>query len=883
MPTPNYCNTNHILIGLGGTGGRILREFKMRMFEEFPDPDMRKRLPVSLLYVDSTKEMIPKDGRPRANFRMMGQDASFTYEEFLFIGNGDEATRQKRHVGRQFFASNAIAFVNALRNAYVRCEKISGNSHLNIHIFAGLAGGTGSGSIIDAIVQTRKSFPDAFINVYAMIPERHLPNLNMDTGYYYANGYAALNELNALQVGRYKPIDITGTGEPADVWSERINGVANAITLYSNTNENGLELNSFQELPKAVSDYVFSFVFLLNPQNDVCEDFIRRYKFESEYTVEYDELADMADENQWRSIARTKKVNTFGVKRVMYPELLVLKHITYTIGKSALLQFMFNNWCEGVGYIDEEVGKALHTLYFDDHNIRRWMLDDDHLTLNKKIMDADKDHQDIKSYWRYISLTYANDQTVVKADCPLNELDSLLGAVFSKHFRGVGVEAYYAGKQKSIVDMAREIRHKIENELYEKWKDGDVSIVELLKVSELLIEKVTDIRQHIEDEIAKNGEDIDAIDSDCKANVAEWNNLNIFQKRLFTKGNRIYARHQTDLADLYAARTMTVAWQFAKSLALKLLNEVQKMDADICAFSETIHRAIDQTEWLISEHRKVNKGIEDMRGPIVEVSNEEAVRRFEEELIRNKMEMPVIAAKMRQFILSQSTFYSFSRLADYVSSDDIHDVFDIELSKIVRQKQDEIPISEKRVLGINILSQLQQMLQTDEDIDTFANKLLRENGAFLNLDHNEVNRYVRNNEGDLSPSNPVSINRKCIYVSIPKPQTESQEVFAEKLEQALYRSFVPGIYVTTLSIDMTSPYESELSISTINYLFPMRCIEGLRTYKERYERMQSTEGANDDLPSLFVVENAEEIIRERQSLKPQAPFDPLLPPPPPIA
>lgn len=33
----NLCNGNHILVGLGGTGGKILRAFKMRMFEEFPD------------------------------------------------------------------------------------------------------------------------------------------------------------------------------------------------------------------------------------------------------------------------------------------------------------------------------------------------------------------------------------------------------------------------------------------------------------------------------------------------------------------------------------------------------------------------------------------------------------------------------------------------------------------------------------------------------------------------------------------------------------------------------------------------------------------------------------------------------------------------------
>ena len=42
----------------------VLKEFKMRMFEEFPTSEERNRLPVALLYVDSTDEMMPKDGTP---------------------------------------------------------------------------------------------------------------------------------------------------------------------------------------------------------------------------------------------------------------------------------------------------------------------------------------------------------------------------------------------------------------------------------------------------------------------------------------------------------------------------------------------------------------------------------------------------------------------------------------------------------------------------------------------------------------------------------------------------------------------------------------------------------------------------------------------------
>ena len=218
----SFCDANHILVGLGGTGGKILREFKMRMFEEFPDSSVRGKQPVQLLYVDSSDEMMPKDGKPRADFRVMGQDASFSEREFLYIkavdvehildhinnyptvkgivdnvsavkeaiGSLGAAAGQKRRAGRLLFAANAVAYINALKDAYARCEIISGSAEKTfIHIFAGLCGGTGSGSIIDAIVQTRKTFPDANISVYAMMPEKNLPKSNMDQGRYYQNGW----------------------------------------------------------------------------------------------------------------------------------------------------------------------------------------------------------------------------------------------------------------------------------------------------------------------------------------------------------------------------------------------------------------------------------------------------------------------------------------------------------------------------------------------------------------------------------------------------------------------------------------------------------------------------------------------------------------------
>ena len=37
-------NPNYLLIGLGGTGGKILKEFKKRLFREHPDDTERAKL-----------------------------------------------------------------------------------------------------------------------------------------------------------------------------------------------------------------------------------------------------------------------------------------------------------------------------------------------------------------------------------------------------------------------------------------------------------------------------------------------------------------------------------------------------------------------------------------------------------------------------------------------------------------------------------------------------------------------------------------------------------------------------------------------------------------------------------------------------------------------
>lgn len=876
MASNSFCKTNHILVGLGGTGGKILRAFKMRMFEEFPEFDERNALPVSLLYVDSTKEMM---GIGREDFNVMGKDASFTENEFLFIksidvpalldsignypqlkaivnnvqavrtaiGSLGEAAGQKRRAGRLLFAANASRYVSALQNAYSHCHQQSGNNSKVVHIFAGLNGGTGSGSIIDAVAQTRKLWDDAVINVYAMMPEKDLPKPDMDKGRYYQNGYAALNELNALQCGQLTLHDVTGGGQlMTDLFNPRIKGVANGITIYSNANENGRIVDSFEELPKIVSDYVYSRVFLINPEAPACGDIIRAYNFENmdDFALESDERVapDKLQETEIPFV-RTKKINSFGIKRVIYPELRVLKHITYTTGKAALDQFKYNNWRESIGFVEEEGNKDYRGLYLTEKHLTNWLLDLSHLTLEDKVLPSDSEYPHFFEDWQTLVSDFS--ESCAEADNPLQELQTQMEFLFAHSFRGAeGVKDYYKGKERSIREIASEIRKMSEIELFNKWRSGEISIVELSRVSEILSEYVSELKKEVLDvKVLENDELLKQSRSNLEAIRGDWADARGLKVMVGLKKDKkdFYSDFQVELPYYYEALTKAEALSFAIKLQQVLVREFSSLSAEISGFSKLVSDAIDETNRLITSQRKINKGLEDMKGAVVEVSEEESMVEFEQEIILDKRTMTQIASLLRESLIS-TNFVSFGDLTTRLSIDDFRKAFDITLSEVVKTKHSEKPITATKVLGLNILTQLQQKLDTEKKIQEFAKDILEQSGAYLYLDANQMSFHVRNNP----LPDDKNINLKETFISMPAPDDNPNLVrFAKQLEEAFKAQAPQGVKKPTVFTE--SNRKNELSIITISYCYPMRAIAWMKDYKKKYDNYLNTGNANTDL------------------------------------
>jgi hypothetical protein len=508
-------NPNHLLIGLGGTGGKILKAFKKRLYAEFPDDKKRNEMKpaIAFLYVDSTREMMNEQHKD-PSWRVLGKDATFSNTEFCCIrpqstsisaildnvenfpgmkyivnnasamkntlGEIKEAAGQKRRAGRIMFASSAPMFVGSLKNKYDELTHRTNINSIHVHIFTGLAGGTGSGSIIDVISQTRKLYPDATIDVYAMVPEKEIPG-NLQAGRYHQNGYAALLELNALNVGRFCPSDVL-TGEEHIRFANPDLLKQFSLILFSNVNNNGIVVPTIlsqtthgdsedELLHTLVADSVYFRIFLKDTPSNY--DFGRAWSCENldEHQVEYDTKSKSEDKLR----ARTKATATFGIKRIIFPEKRIMQHISYSISERLIWQMQYNNFKEeGVGYVNEQLLKDYSEITKNEENLRKWMLDDNHLMLKERILETDKKVKDFDTFWKDMSNFYSYSEAKKNDKDPLHYLEGFCNEQYEHNFRlKEGVESYFKDKssEKPLKQQSMFILDAIERYLYTRWRN----------------------------------------------------------------------------------------------------------------------------------------------------------------------------------------------------------------------------------------------------------------------------------------------------------------------------------------------------------------------------------------------------------------------------
>ncbi len=882
---------NHILIGLGGTGGKVLKEIRKRLFAEFKE-DERKKLPIGFVYVDSTDEMMkPND----ITFRVLGQDASFNISEFVnikgieldtvfknpsgfpglkgFIGDPEVmqktigtvtvAAGQKRRAGRILFAASVQSFLNTLSNQYEKVKNISGMAPLTIHIFSGLAGGTGSGSIIDVIAQTRKKFPNtksenrnsgADIVVYCMVPEKNIP-AGCEAGRYQANGYAALSEISALLAGKYIPHDVTGRADRLMFSTKQI---ANGIFVYSNINEHGNVIDSFKDVPNILSDFAFSRIFL--EQNNNTEPFIRTYSFEN-IEDHKNEFNEKAKENEI-DILRSKAFGSFGIKRIVIPEEEIIEYFTYSFGRQALLQLRFNHWNDDLGYRDTPANRDFNSFVKEPEQLERWRMTDKHLKLDIPILDSDQRRWNgIADYWNNVIPAWTEQSRTEKL--PLNKLEEYSNEGYEKFFRKVGVKNFYEGKTQAKEEHANQITDIIERFIFDKWANGDYSLFDLIKLIDKIIDNVNQKRKDFEGKITTENQSLEQLSNAQKTNRTQWANMGLIGS--LVNKNKIIQGHSNILSQINIKKTEIEGLYFATALLASLSTKLNTLRTRIENFTNTVNIAIEEADKNIGARLQDDGTIsnENMQDTIIRFYNNGAVKTFAKGVILDKRRNENIASEFRRSLIQLiGTEHTFTRANSEIDKDSIASILDTSIRDKSISIHDEILIEDnEKLINRNILQQLSEKYQNEDELKTFAKKVIEQCGVFVTTNQTEIQRAVPNNP---IPEQGISIFRKIVLINLPMVEgNDNVQRFAGRLETALTNAVEGGVIV---KVDKNGTRKNEITILSIINCFPLRIIQDLPLLKEKYDYLIDninesrqnrtvlhTEGTGENFPNLFVA------------------------------
>lgn len=291
-----------IAIGLGGTGVACLRNLKKQIYTRLQPDDTQSPIPeyshIKFLAVDSDASSLGTDGdfdsldKATEFFDISTPDINGLLSQTKTLANTPECKWLKtksengeglkilsatagaggvRQIGRLLLVEKSAEFVSKLQHIITDATRgIQGDAELIIHIFAGIGGGTGSGTFLDVCYLLQEALKrlgqngKALTCGYFFLPDVNLSKTSISEGsaisrYIKANGFAAMKELNHCMnfesnqdrwSQEYKGFTVDTQEQPVKVCH-----LISAHDVEGTTLENG-----FDYAMNVVSDFVMQFL-----------------------------------------------------------------------------------------------------------------------------------------------------------------------------------------------------------------------------------------------------------------------------------------------------------------------------------------------------------------------------------------------------------------------------------------------------------------------------------------------------------------------------------------------------------------------------------------------------------------------------------------------
>jgi hypothetical protein len=865
---------NHLVIGLGGTGGNIIRSLRKLVFQNFrqEDPD---NVNLRYLYVDTSAEMMGAGdpswkilGRSvqlpeRSQMLITGMDfrnvvdnlSNFpgispwlgSREDFAEILASADAAQvvggQKRRLGRFLFASHAAKFRDHVKDivSEMAHNVFDGqrSSQTTFHVCCGLAGGTGSGAVIDAVSQIRAIFPGARdrIILYALLPERRPPASKAGPNYH-ANGYAALLELNALAVGAWKPHDVTGSGHTVRM---DLQDPFNCCYLFNDENEAGVNVDVQRELPDIVASFLFQkIVEIQHIEWGESNTLLRQETFEVGSQAKYPEYSAKGKPRRSRSFF------SFGIKQIAYPEEEIREYLTYSFARQSVLQLLFNKWVEGQGYKEEASNHPFEEYVRDKATMEKWYLTDERISLSEGILKGEinnKKWRTISDFWKTIIPGYLSTVLEEERDKNnmLSEFTRLCDEVYREQYRGEGVARFYETKRKGdLRDQVHEIRARIEGDLFEEWKNGAKSMYDISRLVAALLSFVEDRINEMDAKVAKQSEESDRYrenEAQISRNRKEWARMGMLSVWLWSKHKKLLSAQAECFIARYTMRTRVEGLRYARELLTTLRQELNGLASEISRCSALISKAAKSFQASI-DSRCADNAVRDLSKQVVRFYEPAAVKSFTREMTTDLGEQRKQTSQVRsRLAIRIGEKQTFSAFNNRVSEGDFADILESTCQQSAIEAHQEFLArypDRGRVLQVSLMELMRREFEgNDERLRSYINSVMAMSRNYLKLDSAQVG-YV----GPGIPAASDSANAVCVSnLTIIAPSAPDAREFRDKFCRVIRDATKTPMQEVT-----NARRPQEVTLINITNVFPARFVSVVGFLRAEYLKRVSDGG-----------------------------------------
>lgn len=873
---------NHLIIGLGGTGGKALREFRRILFENLNTVDPEDLANIEYLYVDTSDDDLgPATDRTGGDWRMGTESLALDKGSTLNVGGssldrfydnisqypwlkewigpreahppGDQTTAagQRRRMGRFLLACKMGEFVDSMSRLVVKLTSKSQEKAVTFHIVAGLAGGTGSGSVLDVIAQIRTKYREAKdfkIFPYLLMPEEHpLPKWKAE--YYHVNGYGALRELNALSVLKYNPIDINSSGKRLELGAYPFT----QCYIYGCVTETGQKLSPQTDTPFGVANFIYTKIIRNHHQR---WDALSRFEKGENKLIEPE--TDEIPGRQGGIPQRSRRFMTFGIKSVRVPNQEVKEYFRYGMMKQATCQLLYNNWT-GFGYLDEPNKNAsFEDLKSPDSKyLEAWNLTHTHLALFKPIRE-DEHEKGWKplSEWKSLAPKYMGAvQESVSSDQWVGRISQMFKKKFDNDWRSsTGVEDFYRAKRKEFKQTTRAIIDKIQNNLLETIWIGENSLSDVSDILEALVESLEERIPELDEKVIKSQKKVKVVSGRCANNLNQFANMGLIARMAGGKVKLLHA-HAADNAHQFTYKTEVEGYQYARELLVNVIPLIQAMDAQV---KDCITILKDGLDGLGKDQdaRCAPPSPDVLKQLSVKCYDRESVIETARLLDKDEEIQKQQTKELRHHLrVTMHEKASFKYMAEVLGRGNFAE-FEQPCEKAVRRAVDQYKEEGKGtdVLTGNIYSQLREQFGEDTSkLSDFFGDLMREAGLF-------VSGFDTHQESD---SRAKDTQKRERQITVFMPGSE---------EDTTYRQLLRTIIEQQGNVEFVdSDFADEITIVTISFNILLRYMKDVAFLRSQYQEMLETnqqvnfvihtDADGSHFPSLYTP-TASELQRE---------------------